>query len=354
MWGNVYSKFYEEQAGFREKYCTVDQIFVLNSVVQKYLSRPKGRFYCAFVDFSTAFDCIQHNLLFYALVKKGVHGNFIKVIQSMYKSLKSCVKTPQGLTEVFDCSTGTRQGCILSPLLFTLFLNEYIDMIKDATCQGVYVNEFLPNLMVLLYADDLVQCADLPGRLQQQLNILADFCDKWCMKVNLEKTNIIVFRNGGIIKRNEMWYLNRKQLKTVTYYKYLGLVFSSKLSWSKATYTLASQARKAIALFRCFDYRVEGVDLKKALLVFDKAIAPILFYGAELWGHSMVDSIERVQLSFCKYILGVGKAACNEAVLGEVGRLPMFVQYHKKCIKYWTKLIEMSTTRYPFACYKMF
>ena len=66
---------------------------------------------------------------------------------------------------------------MLSPLLFTLFLNEYIDydMIKDSTCQGVYVNEFLPNLMVLLYADDLVQCADLPGRLQQQLNIMADF-----------------------------------------------------------------------------------------------------------------------------------------------------------------------------------
>ena len=49
MWGNVYSKFDEEQAGFRGKYSTVDQIFVLNSVVQKYLSRPKGRFYCAFV-----------------------------------------------------------------------------------------------------------------------------------------------------------------------------------------------------------------------------------------------------------------------------------------------------------------
>ena len=79
------------------------------------------------------------------------------------------------------------------------------------------------------------------------------------MKVNLEKTNIIVFRNG----------MDGKQFKTVTYYKYLGIVFSSKLSWSKATYTLASQARKAIALFRCFDYRVEGVDPKKALLVFD-------------------------------------------------------------------------------------
>ena len=45
--------------------------------------------------------------------------------------------------------------------------------------------------------------------------------------------------------------------------------------------------------------------------------------------------LKEVQISFCKYILGVGKAACNEAILGEVGRLPM------------------STTRYPFACYKM-
>ena len=98
-----------------------------------------------------------------------------------------------------------------------------------------------------------------------------------------------------------------KQLKTVTYYKYLGLVFSSKLSWSKATYTLASQARKAIALFRCLDYRVDGVDPKKALLVFDKAIAPILFYGVELWGHSMVDSIERVQYHFVNIYLELAK-----------------------------------------------
>ena len=62
--------------------------------------------------------------------------------------------------------------------------------------------------------------------------------------------------------------------------------------------------------------------------------------------HFIGSPLGTLQISFCKYILGVGKAACNEAVLGEVGRLPMFVQYHKKCIKYWLKLIEMSTTRY--------
>ena len=80
--------------------------------------------------------------------------------------------------------------------------------------------QVLPNLMVLLYADDLVQCADLPGRLQSQLNVLADFCEKWGMQVNFDKTNVMVFRSGGIIKRNELWYFKGQQLRPATYYKW--------------------------------------------------------------------------------------------------------------------------------------
>ena len=93
-------------------------------------------------------------------------------------------------------------------------------MIINSNCQGLYIDEVVPNLMVLLYADDLVQCADLPGRLQSQLNVLADFCEKWGMKVNFDKTNVMVFRNGGIIKINELWYFKGQQLRPATYYKY--------------------------------------------------------------------------------------------------------------------------------------
>ena len=206
--------------------------------------------------------------------------------------------------------------------------------------------------MVLLYADDLVQCADLPGRLQSQLNVLADFCEKWGMKVNFDKTNVMVFRNGGIIKRNELWYFKGQQLRPATYYKYLGLVISSRLTWTKALQTLASQTTKALALFRRFDYYVNGVNPKTALIVFDRAIAPVL-YGSEIWGHTVAEPIEKVQITFCKFILGVGKTANNVAILGEVGRLPMFIQYHKRCVKYWLKLIEMDQNRNPLACYKM-
>lgn len=138
-WAENQGLKYEEQAGYRQGYSTVDQVFVLQSVVQKYTTRPKGRFYVAFIDFSKAFDTIPHSLLFYKLIKSGVHGNVLHVLQSMYKHLKSCVRSKDSLTECFQCNTGTRHGCMLSPFLFTLYINELIDMLRQ--CKGVYIDE---------------------------------------------------------------------------------------------------------------------------------------------------------------------------------------------------------------------
>ena len=145
-------------------------------------------------------------------------------------------------------------------------------------------------------------------------------------------------------------------------------MISSRLTWTKALQTLASQATKALALFRRFDYYVNGVNPKTALIVFDKAIlvvlllygvvvccccCMVLLYGSEIWGHTVAEPVEKVQITFCKFILGVGKTANNVAILGEVGKLPMFIQYQKRCVKYWLKLIEMDQNRSPLACYKM-
>ena len=63
-------------------------------MIQKYICRSSGRFYCLFVDFKRAFDSIQHEKMWDSLKRKGFLENstFLKVFQSMYKQLKSCVK----------------------------------------------------------------------------------------------------------------------------------------------------------------------------------------------------------------------------------------------------------------------
>ena len=82
--------------------------------------------YVLLVDFSKALDTVPRALLWYKLMNLGVHGRVLNVLRSMYKGLKSCVRTPEGLTDYFDCARATRQGW----MLFVLYISELIDMKK--------------------------------------------------------------------------------------------------------------------------------------------------------------------------------------------------------------------------------
>ena len=75
----------ESQAGFRKLYSTIDNIFLLQALIQKYLCRERGRFYCIFVDFRRAFDSISHNKIWDSLQRKGISENskFLKIFQSI-------------------------------------------------------------------------------------------------------------------------------------------------------------------------------------------------------------------------------------------------------------------------------
>ena len=108
-------KLYEVQAGFTKGKSTVDQVFVLQSLVSKYISKKRGRCYSVFIDFTKAFDNVSHLHLFYSLIKNGLHGRVIRVLRDMYCKLQSSVQDNIGrISEAFTCSKGTRQGCMLS------------------------------------------------------------------------------------------------------------------------------------------------------------------------------------------------------------------------------------------------
>ena len=128
---------------------------------------------------------------------------------------------------------------MLSPLLFVLYLNSYIESNCNDGSKGIFLDEMFPNLFLLLYADDIAQFTDRVWYLQNQINTLRKFCTLSGMRVNASKTQIIVFRNGGIAKSNEIWFLNAQELEVVPYYKYLGLFFSSRLNRSYATKCLS-------------------------------------------------------------------------------------------------------------------
>ena len=95
--------FCQEQAGFRKSFSTIDNIFILHTVINKYLSRKKGRLYVAFIDFRKAFDSISHQLFITKLKDAGITGNILEVLRSMYMQLNPHVKTPNGVNHFHAC-----------------------------------------------------------------------------------------------------------------------------------------------------------------------------------------------------------------------------------------------------------
>ena len=188
---------------------------------------------------------------------------------------------------------------------------------------------------------------DTVGRLQHEINILQQYCQKWGMTVNLKKTKIIVFRNGGIYRKNENWFFQGINVDKVNSYKYLGLYFTSRLSWTKALSTLAQQAERAMNCIFSLERKCNGIPVKTAIDLFNTVVTPVLTYGSEVWGFTYRTQIEKVVFNFCKKLLGVGSFCSNQAVLGECGLKPLSYIYMTNCIKYWLKILMMQDIRLP-------
>ena len=88
-------------------------------------------------------------------------------------------------------------------------------------------------------------------------------------------------------------------------------------------------------------------NVQQMLTLFDRMVSPILCYGSEIWGTKHIETIEWVQNTFCKFLLGVKYKTSKAAALGECGRLPMAAVYIPKCINYWIRLTQITDSRYP-------
>ena len=110
--------------------------------------------------------------------------------------------------------------------------------------RGVFVSNDIEDILALLFADDVSCFADTVFNLQKQLDSIHKFCKSVGMCLNLDKTKIVVFRKGGVLKKSEKWFYGGKEIETVSLQKYLGALITSRLCWSNLKNNQAAQAKK--------------------------------------------------------------------------------------------------------------
>ena len=346
-----YNVLCEEQAGFRKHYSTCDHIFNLKCLIDLY-SRCNKTLYCAFIDYRKAFDSVDRLALWHKLLSNCIDGKMFKIIHNMYANAKSCVRQGVELSDSFYSNVGVRQGENLSPVLFSLFLNDLVEFISHAYdgLSNIYnaAHIFLDTdelsvylkLYMLLYADDTVILAESQNELQAALNAMYLYCKTWKLEVNASKTKIVIFRkkNSNVNNINVVFTFNGEVLDIVDDFIYLGTVFMSNGSFCKNKSKLVNQGRKAMySILR--KSRKLNLPIDIQLELFDTMVVPVLLYGCEVWGFNNNDIFESFCVQFYKQILGLKKSTPNCILYGELGRFPIDIVIKSRMIAFWKRII---------------
>ena len=340
----------QSQFGFRKGFRSSDNVFILHTIVSKYLSRRRGRVYVAFIDFRKAFDCIDRQILLQILSVNGLRGKLFNVLTSLYNNLKFCIRDRNGYSNVLPCYMGVQQGSPLSPLLFNLFIDSINNEMDTLKFHGVQIGG--ETMTHLLYADDLVLFSYSVMGLQRLLDGLTRFSKDFSLQINMSKSKIVVFKRGGILKRNEKWHLGGERIEVVKSYNYLGLLMSNSGSFSGMYNKLANQGLRAFYSLKRSLQQFGDIPVKTSIKVFDSKVLPILNFGCEIWGLNEANCIEQVHHLFCKHVLKVPLNSSNCAVRAELGRPKLYMFRCKTVIAYWIRLLSLPHSHYSYFAYE--
>ena len=228
-------KGHDGQAGFRTNRSCMDNVYTLNEIVQGRLREDK-KTYAFFLDIQKAYDSVWHDGLWYKLWDMGVKGRMWRVIKKMYESSKSAVLLEGEKSDTFTIEQGVAQGCSLSPILFSVFVN---DLLKEVEQTGLGIQLSSGKTVGgMLFANDFVGISDSKESLQKLLDIVYSYCSKWRSRANGSKSAVMVFSKDA---ENGCW------------------------KWGEYSLPIVSSSKIDVSTFddRCVDFRRSMCRLSK-------------------------------------------------------------------------------------------
>ena len=202
-------------------------------------------------------------------------------------------------TDWFKTTNGVRQGDPVGPTCSAIYLNDLLlDLNQNETC-------------ILAFADDLVLISNSEKGLQNLINKVSSWCKKWTLSANLEKTNVMHFRNPGKKLTDFSFEWGNCEVSKVESYKYLGVWLDSSLTFQKHCEALADSGGRALGkvLSKFKNFKEICYDTFTKLI--NTCVDPVVQYGAGVWGFTAAPQIERVQTRAMRFFLGVHPKAQN-------------------------------------------
>jgi hypothetical protein len=301
-------------------------LFALRETLRR-RNQSGRRTFTIFVDFRKAYDTVPREYLFLKMAQYGVPEVLINNVRAYYHISTGQVRRGDHLSEKFKIEMGVKQGCSLSPLLFSIFINDILDDIKSAKL-GVEIPGVSETLSGLLYADDLALLLENPRDIKRALRCIDKWCDTWQMRANATKCAIVCFgenfEEATSALQQQSFFIGGNRVPITNSYKYLGCIFHSDLTWTSEVHNRTKSGRGA--LFASRQVLINRKIKVSIRLNYLKAMfLPVVLYGCEIWYEAKIQlkNLEELYTTGLRWVLGCNKLTPKAALYYETGMKPL-------------------------------
>lgn len=260
--------FYPHQHGFRKSFSCETQLAEFTQDILKAID-DNLQIDAIFLDFSKAFDRVPHNHLLAKLSFLGIPANLICWLEHFLKGRSQFTSANNIQSPLTDVTSGVPQGAGLSPLLFLIYIN---DLPSNIQCK------------LRLFADDCVIYNAISNptdnlTLQLDLDVIASWCEKWQMPLNLTKCKSLSFTHKHTLT-NHTYSISSVPITVAKSYKYLGVHLTSTLSWVTHIRTICSDTSRTLGYLRR-NLKSASPNIKQ--LAYETFVRPKLEYASSIW-----------------------------------------------------------------------
>ena len=294
------------QFGFISERRREDSIFMLQHDIQQTLKGGE-LLYTIFIDLTKAFDRVPHNLLLQKLGYLGIKGHMLEMIRNMYQNTKIHLKlNGERSKNAIAQEQGVRQGDPLSPLLYNLYVADLANTLGTILGDANYTGS---------YADDTFFRHKDPKKLQEALDKLEEYCQKWNLTVNTDKTKAVVFRKPNTkIPPNTKFRYAGEEIEFVEEFTYLGMLLNEHNNFTKYITKRINATKNAAAQFRgWYATSQRYMPISTAILFVNSLVISQATELSSIWGpKATLNQLERLQheITICnRQILGTSQQA---------------------------------------------